>query len=330
MHIVSTSNNNPLPFGGGFFVIFAACFQNPFVYMRTVRFFAAIMLGLALFFTGCNSSKTTQQQEAFFTWEDSYHRPIELKEAPQRIVSISPAITEVMFLVGAQNKLVGVSDFCKYPPETEKITKVGGMHDINFEVLLSLHPDVVLIGSMISQQDVEAIEKMGIPVICIVEESSLEGMSEMMEVIGRITQCEEKGNAEAEKWREKIADRKANAPAPENRKCVYYVVGFGDGGDFTAPKDTHIQEIIELAGARNAGDSLTGWNISREYLFKVNPDIILVRNEDKEAFQSRYPYTLLDAVKNNRVYGIESGWIDVVSLRNMDAVDYIAKICGEN
>ena len=330
MHIVSTSNNNPLPFGGGFFVIFAACFQNPFVYMRTVRFFAAIMLGLALFFTGCNSSKTTQQQEAFFTWEDSYHRPIELKEAPQRIVSISPAITEVMFLVGAQNKLVGVSDFCKYPPETEKITKVGGMHDINFEVLLSLHPDVVLIGSMISQQDVDAIEKMGIPVICIVEESSLEGMSEMMEVIGRITQCEEKGNAEAEKWREKIADRKANAPAPENRKCVYYVVGFGDGGDFTAPKDTHIQEIIELAGARNAGDSLTGWNISREYLFKVNPDIILVRNEDKEAFQSRYPYTLLDAVKNNRVYGIESGWIDVVSLRNMDAVDYIAKICGEN
>jgi iron complex transport system substrate-binding protein len=288
------------------------------------------MLGLALFFTGCNSSKTTQQQEAFFTWEDSYHRPIELKEAPQRIVSISPAITEVMFLVGAQDKLVGVSDFCKYPPETEKITKVGGMHDINFEVLLSLHPDVVLIGSMISQQDVDAIEKMGIPVICIVEESSLEGMSEMMEVIGRITQCEEKGNAEAEKWREKIADRKANAPAPENRKCVYYVVGFGDGGDFTAPKDTHIQEIIELAGARNAGDSLTGWNISREYLFKVNPDIILVRNEDKEAFQSRYPYTLLDAVKNNRVYGIESGWIDVVSLRNMDAVDYIAKICGEN
>ena len=296
---------------------------------KPANFFALFLLGLALFFAACHSPKTASQ-EAFFTWEDSYSRHVELAEAPQRIVSISPAITEVMFLVGAQDKLVGVSDFCKYPPETEKITKVGGMHNINFEQLLSLHPNVVLIGSMISQQDVEAIEKMGIPVICIVEESSLEGMAEMMEVIGRITQCEEKGNAEAEKWREKIAERKAHAPAPENRKCVYYVVGFGDGGDFTAPKDTHIQEIIELAGARNAGDSLTGWNISREYLFKVNPDIILVRNEDKEAFQSRYPYTLLDAVKNGRVYGIESGWIDVVSLRNMDAVDFIARICGEN
>ena len=295
---------------------------------KTIRLFAAMMLGIMLLITACHSPKTTQPQETFFTWEDSYHRHVELTEAPKRIVSISPAITEVMFLVGAQDKLVGISDFCKYPPETEKITKVGGMHDINFEVLLSLHPDVVLIGSMISQQDVDAIEKMGIPVICIVEESSLEGMAEMMEVIGRITQHEEKGNAEAEKWKEKIAERKANAPAPKDRKCVYYVVGFGDGGDFTAPKGTHIQEIIELAGARNAGDSLTGWNISREYLFKVNPDIILVRNEDKEAFVSRYPYTLLDAVKAGHVYGIESGWIDVVSLRNMDAVDFIAKMCG--
>ena len=282
---------------------------------------------LILLFATCHPPKTAPK-EAFFTWEDSYHRKVQLDTAPQRIVSISPAITEVMFLVGAQDKLVGISDFCKYPPETEKITKVGGMHNINFEVLLSLHPDVVLIGSMISQKDVDAIEKMGIPVICIVEESSLEGMAEMMEVVGKISQCEEKGNTEAAKWKDKITERKSNAPAPENRKCVYYVVGFGDGGDFTAPKNTHIEEIIELAGARNAGDSLTGWNISREYLFKINPDIILVRNEDKEAFQSRYPYTLLDAVKNGRVYGIESGWIDVVSLRNMDAVDYIAEICG--
>ena len=301
-------------------------FKTRLFMRKTALFFAFLLLGTALLFSGCHSPKTTTQ-EAFFTWEDSYHRHIQLDTAPQRIVSISPAITEVMFLVGAQDKLVGISDFCKYPPETEKITKIGGMHNINFEQLLSLHPDVVLIGSMISQKDVDAIEKMGIPVVCIVEESSLEGMAEMMEVIGRITQHEEKGKAEAEKWKAKIAERKANAPDPENRKCVYYVVGFGDGGDFTAPKKTHIQEIIELAGARNAGDSLTGWNISREYLFKINPDIILVRNEDKEAFQSRYPYTLLDAVKAGHVYGIESGWIDVVSLRNMNAVDYIAEIC---
>lgn len=290
-----------------------------------ILLFKLVLLTLCI--AACNSPKKTAD-DVFFSWKDSYGRHVELATAPERIVSISPAITEVMFLVGAQEKLVGISDFCKYPPETAKIRKVGGMHDINFETLLSLHPDVVLIGSMISQKDVDAIEKMGIPVICIVEESSLEGMSEMIEVIGKITENEETGRTEAEKWRKKIAELKKNAPTPAERKSVYYVVGFGDGGDFTAPKNTHIQEIIELAGARNIGDSLSGWNVSREYVFKADPDIILVRKEDKDAFVKQYPYTLLNAVKNDRVYPIESGWIDVVSLRNMQAVDYINSICN--
>ena len=282
---------------------------------------------LAIVFSACHSPKTNQNQEAFFTWEDSYKRHIELAKAPERIVSISPAITEVMFLVGAQNKLVGISDFCVYPPETEKIAKIGGMHNINFEVLLSLHPDVVLIGSMISQKDVDAIEKMGIPVICIVEETSMEGMADMMEVIGRITQCEEKAKTEASKWREEVkAMRQENAQDSVTKKKVYYVVGFGDAGDFTAPKNTHINEIIELAGCENVGKKLSSWNISREVLFKANPDIILIRKEDKDAFCSQHPYTLLKAVKENRVYPIESGWIDIVSPRNIKAVEMIQNI----
>lgn len=279
-----------------------------------------------LFLFGCKSPKQTES-DVFFEWKDSYNRHIELAKAPERIVSISPAITEVMYLVGAQNKLVGISDFCMYPPETAKITKIGGMHNINFEVLLSLHPDVVLIGSMISQKDVDAIEKMGIPVVCIVEEKSMEGMADMMEVIGRITQCEEKASSEASNWRDKIDGiRQENAQDSTTRKKVYYVVGFGDAGDFTAPKNTHINEIIELAGCENVGKKLSTWNISREVLFEANPDIILIRKEDKEAFCNQYPYTLLPAVKENRVYAIESGWIDIVSPRNIKAVDMIRKI----
>lgn len=279
-----------------------------------------------LFLFGCKSPKQTES-DVFFEWKDSYNRHIELAKAPERIVSISPAITEVMYLVGAQNKLVGISDFCMYPPETAKITKIGGMHNINFEVLLSLHPDVVLIGSMISQKDVDAIEKMGIPVVCIVEEKSMEGMADMMEVIGRITQCEEKASSEASNWRDKIDGiRQENAQDSTTRKKVYYVVGFGDAGDFTAPKNTHINEIIELAGCENVGKKLSTWNISREVLFEANPDIVLIRKEDKEAFCNQYPYTLLPAVKENRVYPIESGWIDIVSPRNIKAVDMIRKI----
>ncbi len=281
--------------------------------------------GLVVVLAACHSPKATRQ-ESFFTWDDSYHRHIELAEAPERVVSISPAITEVMYLIGAQDKLVGVSDFCKYPPETVKVPKIGGMHNINFEVLLALHPDVALIGSMISQKDVDAIEKMGIPVVCIVEEKSLEGMADMMEVVGRITQCERKAEVEAARWRNKVADLRAAAPDPKDRKSVYYVVGFGDAGDFTAPKNSHIHEIIELAGCENVGKSLSSWNISREVLFEANPDIILIRKEDIDAFRSLHPYSLLPAVRANRVYPIESGWIDIVSPRNINAVEMLMGI----
>ena len=289
-------------------------------------FYALCWVACILFFFGCKSPKQTES-DVFFEWKDSYNRHIELVKAPERIVSISPAITEVMYLVGAQNKLVGISDFCMYPPATAKIAKIGGMHNINFEILLSLHPDVVLIGSMISQKDVDAIEKMGIPVVCIVEETSMEGMADMIRIIGKITNHEEKAEEQAEKWLTNIQNiRQENAQDSTTKKKVYYVVGFGDAGDFTAPKNTHINEIIELAGCENVGKKLSTWNISREVLFEANPDIILIRKEDKEAFCNQYPYTLLPAVKENRVYPIESGWIDIVSPRNIKAVDMIRKI----
>ncbi len=292
-------------------------------------FYTFCWVACVLLLFGCKSPKQTDS-DVFFEWKDSYNRHIELVKAPERIVSISPAITEVMFLVGAQNKLVGISDFCMYPPETAKITKIGGMHNINYEVLLSLHPDVVLIGSMISQKDVDAIEKMGIPVVCIVEETSMEGMADMIRIIGKITNHEEKAEEQAEKWLTKIQNiRQENAQDSTTKKKVYYVVGFGDAGDFTAPKNTHINEIIELAGCENVGKNLSTWNISREVLFEANPDIILIRKEDKDAFCNQHPYTLLPAVKENRVYPIESGWIDIVSPRNIKAVDMIRKIKQE-
>lgn len=270
----------------------------------------------------CNSPEKSKQT-SFFSWSDAYDREVILDQEPQRIVSLSPAITEIVCMVGAEEKLVGISDFCNYPESVSKIPKVGGMQNINMEALLALNPDVVLIGSIVSRKDVETIEKLHIPVIVVKEEGSIAGMADIIEVIGQITNCEEKAKSEAENWRLKVSQLKKMQPQSTDRKRVYYVVGFGDTGDFTAPKTSHIHEIIELAGCENVGAELSSWNVSREFLFKSDPDIILVRSEDKDAFCSLYPYTLLKAVKTGKVFPIESGWIDVVSVRNIQAVEYL-------
>ncbi len=275
-------------------------------------------------FQGCSNARKKSKPEAYFEWTDSYGRQVRLNEEPHRLVSLSPAITEIFYLIDADDKLVGVSDFCTCPEETSTLPKLGGMQNINMEALLALRPDAVLIGSIVSQKDVQAIERMNIPVIAIKEEQNIEGMADMMRVIGRITGCEEQADKAATDWSSKVSRLKAqNCRLGTDAPTVYYVVGFGDAGDFTAPSNSHISEIIALAGCRNVGDTLQGWNVSREFLFEADPDIIVVRKEDQQAFCSQYPYTLLRAVKQHHVYPIESGWIDIVSPRNLQAVELL-------
>lgn len=165
---------------------------------------------------------------------------------------------------------------------------------------------------------------MNIPVISIIEENNIEGMSDVITTLGKICNREEAANKEANAWRACIEQVKNNKTSNSGKR-VYYVVGFGDTGDFTAPKSSHIHQIIELAGCKNIGENLTGWNVSREYLFQEDPDIIIVRTEDKETFCSQSPYNKLTAVKEGRVYPINSGWIDIVSPRNIKAIELIRK-----
>lgn len=275
---------------------------------------------------GCKSPEKPKQAH-FYETTDSYGRHVQLDTAPKRIVSLSPAITEVIYLLGAQDKLVGVTDFCDYPPEAKEKVRLGGLQNINFETLLATHPDVVLISSIVSKKDVEKIERMGIPVIALKEEKRLEGMGNIIRAVGKISCHEHIADSLASDWQRRINQLKAVNPKKDSpRKSVYYVVGFGDAGDYTAPKGSHIHEIITLAGYKNIGENLSAWNISREYLFECNPDIIIVRTEDFESFCHLYPYTQLKAVKEHHIYPINSGWIDVVSPRNLLAVEKLKDI----
>jgi len=273
---------------------------------------------------------------SFLCLSDSYNREIKLDKAPEKIISLSPGITEMLFLLHAEDKLIGISDYCNFPEGTEYIPKVGGLQNINIEKIVSLQPDVVLIGSIIPKNEVEKLEKSGVTVIALKEEEKLEGMLEVLKVLGQIV--DNRGGADSlvgyyggrleeyklgTKARRHEGTKARKHEGTKERRSVYYVVSFGVAGDFTAPANTHISDIIRLAGGRNIGDSLSTWNISREYLFAQNPDFIFVRTEDLAHFAKTYPYTLLNAVKENRVYPIESGWMDVVSPRNFLAIEAI-------
>ena len=270
--------------------------------MKRIAFFLSILI---LIGTACRSPKTADSGN-LREMTDSYGRTVTFCQSPQRIISLSPPITEAIFLLESQDRLVGVSDFCTYPPETEKIAHVGGMQNINVENLLSLQPDLVLIGSIVSKENVDKIEQAGIPVFTIRFETSIHDIEPMLEILGTILGKEDLAEQRIATMKQRLA-QVHQADSTERRPSVYYVVGFGKAGDFTAPGHSHINEIITLAGGDNVGKNLTTWSVSREYLFEADPDLIIVRQEDRDAFMSTYPYTQLTAVKNGRVYPIESG-----------------------
>jgi iron complex transport system substrate-binding protein len=275
------------------------------------------------FISLCVACRSPQKESAGFFLEvhDSYNRTVTLEKEPLRIVSISPAITELVFLLESEQKLVAVSEFCKYPPETEKIPKTGGLVQINIEKLLSFNPDLVLIGSIISKADVDKMEKSGIKVIAIKEENEISGIYTAIQKLGKILNKQELAVQKVSELKQQMAQIQIDTT--QKRKSVYYVVGYGPAGDFTAPKNTHINDMIIRAGGRNVGEKLKTWSVSREFLFDENPDLIFVRKEDYQYFITTYPYTELQAVKNKRTYPIESGWIDVISPRNILAIRLI-------
>ena len=291
--------------------------------MKKLNIVRLLILFLAVLTFSCLSPSQQGEKASFFDYTDCYGNRVQLDSVPARIISLSPAITEMVFMLDEGSKLVGISDFCHYPEATDTMNRVGGMQNINVESLMALNPDVVLIGSIVTKQDMEKMQRAGLKVVVIREETKLEGLCDALAVIGQLLDQNELAEKQIQHIHNQLDSVKSRIDTTLAPKKVYYVVGFGEQGDFTAPQNSHIHEIITAAGGENIGKDLTSWSVSREYLFDSDPDIILIRKEDLEVYRKTRPYTSLRAVKEGHVYPIESGWIDIVSPRNILAIEYI-------
>ena len=264
-----------------------------------------------------------QQQAALTdTVVDDYGRTVEIPANPQRVVSLSPAVTEIIYALGAQDLLVGRTDFCAYPPEAEDIPSIGGISNLNIEKILSLNPDLVISGSMVGKKITDQMDQMGTPMVCVIEKPRFEALYDNITTIGKLVGKEHEADSLNVLLRDRVSLLNTEH-LTQNTKSCYYVVGFGAGGNFTAGGNTFINDIIRMAGGRNIAEDIDGWSYSLEALMKEDPDYIIVRQEDSAAFCSMKPYNRLSAVRNGQVIGIVSGTLDLQVPRNIDAILYL-------
>ncbi|MDY4789178.1 MAG: ABC transporter substrate-binding protein [Bacteroidales bacterium] len=289
-----------------------------------LKYFGFVSLLLPFLFFSCNKTQDTKPNCVI-----SQKNP--LNKTPVKVVSVSPAITEILFALDCGDRLIGRTEFCNYPPEVKKIKSIGGINNANLEEIIKLQPDLVITSSIFTKKMFETIEDAGIPIISFKETNTIEGLYETIEMLGKVMDKETKAKSIIDKFEEDLKTVKVKRDSVQKiRKTtslpkVYYVVGFGQMGDFSAGKNTFINEIITLAQGDNIAKESINWSFSKEEIFANQPDYIFIRKEDSAQFVKTHPYNTLKAVKQNHVFGIESNLMDILSPRTIKAIEFISE-----
>jgi len=259
---------------------------------------------------------------------------------PQRIVSTAPNLTEVLFALGVGDRVVGVTPYCNHPPQARDLPKIGGLLDPNFEALVALEPDlVVLLQSAAHHRP--ALERLGLKTL-VVPHRNLEGMLQAITMLGTAVGREEQAERIVADFRKRLG-RVEQRVAGRGRPRVLVVIerDYAAGLDSmtVAASDASYDlydRVIEIAGGQNACPRTAAPfpPVSTEGLLWMNPEVIVElvppaaeRSLDLEAIRRQWQeLPELEAVKNGRVYVIDDDFAMIPGPRFVRLIEKLAKL----
>lgn len=280
-----------------------------------------------------NHSETTVKETIYpLTVTDATGKEVTFEKAPERIVSTSPAETEILFALGLHDRIVGVSDFDDFPEEAKAKPRVGGVVKPNEEAILSQSPDMVIGGISMEKPVAEKLKSLGMPVY-ITQPKKIDDILNNILVIGTITNRQEQAEKLVAQMKQDIArvtDAVQNLK-PEEKKKVY--LEFSPG--WTVGKGEFMDELITLAGATNIASDTEGWNpISEEKILKDDPDVILYANgitDEKTGKKlenmivERSGWEKMKAIREQQIFGMDQNTLSRPGPRITQGLHEVAK-----
>lgn len=202
--------------------------------------------------------------------------------AARRIVSLMPSYTEIIFGIGAGPELVGVTNFCNWPPGAREKEKVGDYLRPNLEKICSLKPDIVFAGTWRELALAKSLRDAGIKVVELPDEKSINDIFRTINLIGRELGRKKEAAALVKAMKKEIKGRPAGAAKP----LVYIEV---DEGGWTAGGESFMSDAVEKAGGKNifAGEDKGYFQASWEAVVKKDPDAVILLSGTKEGFLAR-------------------------------------------
>ena len=298
--------------------------------MKLSRWTAVIGIGL-LVLTGC-SDPSTQKTPASSTYIDDIGRTVQIVGIPQRIISLSPSNTEMVYALGLQDKLVGVTSYDNYPPDAKNKPIVSDYSTVDLEKIVNAKPDLVLADSIHEKDTIPALEKLGITVYTMTP-NNIDGILNEIKVLGRITGKTKESNdlvAGMQARIKTVIDITAKLTDVQKPRVLF--VTWHDP-IWTAGNDTMIQYLINDAGGINIAADLKGYaTITLESVVQRNPQIIVVmssmgdQHSSLNYIKSNPQFASTDAVKNGQVVEIDADIFGRTTPRIVDGLETLTKI----
>ena len=308
-----------------------------------------LTLLLALFITGCGPASTPTEVPAPVSTEipateapsssaeiqltDGLGRSVVLKEAAQRIISLAPSNTEILFAIGAGSQMVGRDSLSDYPAESANVTDIGSAYEaLNTEMIISLKPDLIIAAEINTPEQVKELEDLGLTVYYLNNPHTLEELYDNLKIVAQLTGREAETTALIDSLKARVAavDEKI-APLSSRISIFYEIDGTDPAKPYTAGKDTFITLLIERAGGYNIAADIEGYpQLSLEQVVAADPAFILLGDAaygvTPESIATRPGWENLSAVKNGQVFPFDDNLLSRPGPRLVDGLEALAKL----
>jgi len=294
-----------------------------------------LTLMAVLFFAACTGTPATISPSPVMEITDQAARTITLAATPQRIVSLAPSNTEILFALGLGEKVAAVTDYCDYPPEAADKPSIGGFSTPNIEAIIALSPDLVVAASLHESKIVPQLEGKGVKVL-VLKPQTLDEVMAAITLTGKACGVEDNAGKLVRAMEQRIAavTEKTADLAPGLRPSACYIVWHDPL--MLAGTETLQDELIEKAGGINIARMLgtpPGYGaLSLESFLAADPQVIIAGTGHGSDGEQTFRYLLDEprlgdtaARKNGRVHAVDADPATRPGPRIVDALEQFAR-----
>lgn len=286
---------------------------------------AVTLILLAATVTGCQP----EFQPGTFT--DDAGRQVTIDQPPQRIVSHVPPITETIFALGLEDRLVAVSDYCDYPEEAKEKPSIGNYYNPSIENIVAMEPDLVLTDG--HSPSIQQLDDLGIAFI-VIDPKDIDDIFESIDLLGRVTGEQSAAEALIKEMRDGFAETTDKVAGATPVRVIYLIDASEINNPWTAGPGSFVDYLITMAGGANvAARAGTAWaQLSIEEIIDADPEIIILPTSHgtaftpREVFEENAAWRETTAVKEGNIFFIDGDLVDGYGPRIVQGLEELARI----